>query len=94
MNKPTRTPKQAALAAINALPDAASFQEIARRLRVLEAVREDIEAGQTVPARDARATPTSFRALIDEGSRSPRGPAANAAFFETLKARVRAARPE
>ncbi len=50
MNKPAPTPKEAALAAISALPDGASFEEIAYRLHVLEAIREgieDIEAGRT-----------------------------------------------
>jgi hypothetical protein len=52
MNKPTRTPKQAALAAISALPDAASFEEIAYRLQVLEAAAAgtaEIEAGKGSP---------------------------------------------
>ena len=50
MNKPTPTPKQAALAAISALPDETSFEEIAYRLHVLKAIREgeeDIAAGRT-----------------------------------------------
>ena len=58
MNKPTSTPEQAALAAISALPDGASFEEIADRLRVLEAIRagvEDIEAGRTVSHEEAKA---------------------------------------
>jgi predicted transcriptional regulator len=52
MNKPTPTPKEAALAAISALPDKASFEEIACRLHVLEAIREgeeDIAAGRSFP---------------------------------------------
>jgi predicted transcriptional regulator len=58
MNKPGPTPKQAALAAISALPDEASFAEIAYRLHVLEAIRagvEDIEAGRIVPHEQAKA---------------------------------------
>lgn len=43
MNKPMPTPKQAALAAISALPDETSFEEIAYRLSVLEAIREGME---------------------------------------------------
>lgn len=51
-------PQAAALAAIGALPDGASFEEIATRLHVLEAIRagiEDIEAGRVVPHEEARA---------------------------------------
>lgn len=56
MNKPT--PKEAALAAITALPEEASFEEIAYRLHVLEAIREglaDAEAGRTVSHEEAKA---------------------------------------
>lgn len=58
MNKPTPTPKQAALAAISALPDETSFEEIAYRLHVLEAIRggmDDVEAGRTVSHEEAKA---------------------------------------
>lgn len=52
MNKPNSAPKQTALAAIGALSDEASFEEIAYCLYVLEGIHaglEDFEAGRTVP---------------------------------------------
>lgn len=64
MNKPIPTPKQAALAAISALPEEASFEEIAYRLHVLEAIREgveDIEAGRTVSHEEAKARLAKWR---------------------------------
>lgn len=56
MNKPT--PKQAALAAISVHPEETSFEEIAYRVHLLEAIRggeADIEAGRTVPHEEVAA---------------------------------------
>jgi predicted transcriptional regulator len=60
MNKPTPTPtpKQAALAAIGALPDETSFEEIVYRLHVLEAIEAgnaEIEAGEGIPHEEMKA---------------------------------------
>ncbi|MBP7241334.1 hypothetical protein [Amaricoccus sp.] len=58
MTRPTPTPRQAALAAISALPDTASFEEIAYRLHVLEAIEAgnaEIEAGKGIPHEEVKA---------------------------------------
>jgi predicted transcriptional regulator len=52
------TAKQEAIAAINALPDEASFEEIVYRLYVLEQIRAgaaEIEAGEGIPHEEMKA---------------------------------------
>ena len=53
-----QTAKQEALAAIKALPDETSFEEIVYRLYVLEQIRAgtaEIEAGEGIPHEEMRA---------------------------------------
>ena len=58
MTKPFQTPKQEALAAISALPEGATHEDIVYRLHVIQRVHEglaDIEAGRTVSHEEAKA---------------------------------------
>jgi len=98
MNKPTRTPKQAALAAISALPDAASFEEIAYRLQVLEAAAAgtaEIEAGKGIPHGDVEAEILHeldrhhLRGLLLDGLASGPGVVADDALFAALRNEAR-----
>ena len=64
MNKPMQSAKQEALAAISALPEETSFDEIVYRLHVIQRPREgleDIEAGRTVSHEEALARLAKWR---------------------------------
>ena len=95
MNKPMQSAKQEALAAISALPEETSFDEIVYRLHVIQRIREgleDIDAGRTVSHEDVKAELMDrlrFRALLLEGRDSGPGVEVDEAFFEDLRARIR-----